>query len=306
MANFRLATSWLLLTVLTVVTAQETYTNAACISATPAMNACAQRWDSIRTEWYLILSRPISPPLTHLHSTKSNTLNTVWPGPCECAYFANDLPCFDDQALCAEQVWTQVPQWFRDGVSSCLMKDSSFTVRAALGNASGAMGNPFSVPDLPGKLTRAVDAGIASATSTPARTGASAILPSATSAVSQEAEGLSTGAKAGFGAGIGVVVVGIAFAAVLIARSRRRNSTNTNFGAHDSEKSVVSPPVKRAELHEQEKRAELHEHVQPAPVNEMPGTEERHEMWVRASTWLVELPADKSVRNSVRNSRLGG
>ncbi|EAT82804.1 hypothetical protein HBI56_066860 [Parastagonospora nodorum] len=293
MANLRLATSWLLLTVLTVVTAQETYTNAACISATPAMNACAQRWDSIRTE-----------------CTKSNTLNTVWPGPCECAYFANDLPCFDDQALCAEQVWTQVPQWFRDGVSSCLMKDSSFTVRAALGNASGAMGNPFSVPDLPGKLTRAVDAGIATATSTPARTGASAILPSATSARLQEAEGLSTGAKAGFGAGIGVVVVIIAFAAVLIARSHRRKSTNTNthFGAQDSEKSVVSPPVKRAELHDQEKRVELHEHahVQPAPVNEMPGTEERHEMWVRASTWLVELPAEKSVRNSVRNSRLGG
>jgi hypothetical protein len=78
--------SWLLLTIFTLTTcivAQETFTNAACITATPAMNSCAKRWDSIRTE-----------------CTKSNTLNTVWPGPCECAYFANDLPCFDDQALC--------------------------------------------------------------------------------------------------------------------------------------------------------------------------------------------------------------
>jgi hypothetical protein len=84
MANLR---QCLLLTILSTfystVAAQETYTNAACITATPAMNACAKRWDSIRTE-----------------CTKSNTLNTIWPGPCECAYFANDLPCFDDQALC--------------------------------------------------------------------------------------------------------------------------------------------------------------------------------------------------------------
>jgi hypothetical protein len=53
------------------------------------MNACAKRWDHIRTE-----------------CKNSNTLsNTVWPGPCECAYFANDLPCFDDQALCVRPVY---------------------------------------------------------------------------------------------------------------------------------------------------------------------------------------------------------
>jgi hypothetical protein len=84
-SHFRMP-SWLFFTTLAMTglsIAQETFTNAECMTAVPAMNSCAKRWDSIRTE-----------------CINANTVNTVWPGPCECAYFANDLPCFDNQALC--------------------------------------------------------------------------------------------------------------------------------------------------------------------------------------------------------------
>jgi hypothetical protein len=172
------------------------------------------------------------------------------------------------------------------------MKDSKFTVRAALGSASGVMGNPFTVQDLPGKLTRTVDAGVVSATGTPARTGVSPGLASATSTSQSEVESLSTGAKAGFGVGIGVGVVGIAIAAVLIARTRRKT---VEVGDVDAEKRAPSP----AELHDDE--ANIHQIASKAvyPENEMPGCEgKRFELGVRASTWLVELPGDKSSRNS--------
>ncbi len=56
------------------------------------MQSCASRWGSIRTE-----------------CTKAVTSNTVWPGPCECAYYANDLAYFDEWELCTYQVWTQIP-----------------------------------------------------------------------------------------------------------------------------------------------------------------------------------------------------
>jgi hypothetical protein len=66
----------------------ETYTNSECNNALSTMGSCASQWDSIR-----------------IACKSAVTTNTVWPGPCECGYFANDLPCFDDQALCAAQVW---------------------------------------------------------------------------------------------------------------------------------------------------------------------------------------------------------
>jgi hypothetical protein len=198
------------------------------------------------------------------------------------------MPCFDEQALCADQVWTQVPQWFRDGVSSCLMKDAGYTVRANLGSAVGAMGNPFTVKDLPGKATRTVDAGVI--TGTPAQTGATAALASATSAVNVD-EGLSTGAKAGFGVGIGLGVVLIAVVAFFIARSRKKT-----VPTQDAEKREPSP----FELHDEEAHIHQLSSKSAIPKSEMPGTSEpRYELGVRASTWLVELP----IQNSNRNSR---
>tara|TARA_R110002003_G_scaffold189_2_gene14709 strand:+ start:6297 stop:7133 length:837 start_codon:yes stop_codon:yes gene_type:complete len=256
--------------------AQETFTNAECRAQTTAMNACAKRWDSIRTE-----------------CTKRVTANTIWPGPCECAYFANDLPCFDEQALCAAQVWTQVPQWFRDGVSSCLMKDAGFTVRAALGSASGVMGNPFTVVGLAGRATRTsasagtgTGTGVGVGTATP---GAGMVRPTG---LSVGEEGLSVGAKAGFGVGIGVGVVMIAVAAFLIVRGRKKGAL-----VQDAEKKRGLAPV---ELHDED--AHIHQIASKTvyPSAEMEGSlAPRHELGVRASTWLVELP----IANSLRNSR---
>jgi hypothetical protein len=268
MKNLRLTSLWLLFTYLcTLIVAQETFTNSACISATPAMNECAKRWDSIRVE-----------------CKKNVTTNTVWPGPCECAYYANDLPCFDEQAFCAAQVWTQVPQWFRDGVSSCIMKDATYTVRANL----GSVGNPFTITNLPGLATRTIDTGVT--LGTPAQTGASAAMPSATRGT-DVSEGLSTGEKAGFGVGIGLGVVLVAVMAFFIARSRRKPVVTP-----DAEKRVPSP----AELNHDETQIYQLSSKTANAKSELPGClSPRYELGVRASTWLVELP----IQNSHRNSR---
>jgi hypothetical protein len=257
---------------LTHAAAQETYTNAACRAVTSTMNSCAKRWDSIRTE-----------------CTKRVTTNTVWPGPCECAYFTNDMPCFDEQEFCAAQVWTQVPQWFRDGVTSCLMKDANFTVRAQLGSAIGSMGNPFTVSGLAGKATRTVDAGVT--TPTPAQTRASASIPSATGAASTASESLSTGAKAGFGVGITVGVMLIALAAFFVNRSRRKPAQT-----EDAEKPKISSPQ---ELHDD--RIHIHQLSAKSvdPKTELSGNMSPKELGTRTSTWLGELP-NQSLRSGSR------
>jgi hypothetical protein len=172
------------------------------------------------------------------------------------------------------------------------MKDAKYTVRANLGSAVGVMGNPFTVQDLPGMATRtSVDAGVI--TGTPAQTGASAGLASATGVSDvNDRDGLSTGAKAGFGVGIGVGVVLIAVAAFLIARSRK-----APVQVADAEKRAASP----AELHDEEKKIYQLTSECVDPKTELSGClSPRYEMGVRASTWLVELP----VQNSNRNSRL--
>jgi hypothetical protein len=265
----------LLLSLFVACIAAETYTNPPCITAVPAMNACAKRWDSIRAD-----------------CTKRNTVNTVWPGPCECAYFANDLPCFDDQALCAAQVWTQVPQWFRDGVSSCIMKDAAYTVRANLGAAVGVMGNPFTVVGLAGKATRTVDAGVL--TGAPASMGASASVASVSATsipIVKKDDGLTVGAKAGFGVGISVGVVLIAIVAWMILRNRRKAVVQSQ----DAEKRAPSP----VELHDDEARIHMTEGQMVYPKCELQGSlAPRYELGVRASTWLVELPEKTSNRNS--------
>jgi hypothetical protein len=211
------------------------------------------------------------------------------------------MPCFDEQALCAAQVWTQVPQWFRDGVSSCLMKDAGFTVRANLGSATGVMGNPFTVRDLPGRLTRTT-ASVRVMETGGARTGAgiSPSIPSQTSMATSKPreEEMSIGAKAGFGVGIGLGVILIAVAAFLLVRSRRRP-----IPIEDAEmKRAMSP----AELHSTMAPAELHDaHIKEIagdavyPRNEMPGSlAPRFELGVRASTWMAELPSARSMRSS--------
>ncbi|KAL6709480.1 hypothetical protein ACN47E_001415 [Coniothyrium glycines] len=183
----------------TPIIAAETFTDASCNAVTATMTSCARRWDAIRQ-----------------NCTNSYGSNTVWPGPCECSYYANDLPCFDEQATCADQIWTQVPQWFRDGVTSCLMKDASYTIRAQLGTVE----NPFSITGLAGNATRTT-----ASSSGAAQTGS---LPNAVSATTTPItndpapRGLDNGAKIGIGVGIGIGVPILSFiiAFIVIRRSR--------------------------------------------------------------------------------------
>jgi len=174
------------------------------------------------------------------------------------------------------------------------MKDAGFTVRANLGSASGVMGNPFTVRDLPGRLTRTT-ASASGGGNGAAQTGASAGLASQTAIAESDvqvkkSEELSVGAKAGFGVGIGAGVILIALAAFLLVRSRKRPILPAEM---DTEKSHGLSPV---ELH----AAHAHQEADGKALNEMPGgTSQRFELGVRASTWLVELP----IANSMRNSR---
>jgi hypothetical protein len=174
------------------------------------------------------------------------------------------------------------------------MNDSAFTIRAALGNEIVyGKGNPFTIPGLPGAATRTSEV---AAQVTPAQTGASGALASSTS-VPESSEGstrddggLSTGAKAGFGVGIGIGTVLIAVAAILIARNRKKPVLVV-----DAEKTAPSPselPNEEAQIHHISSKAVY-------PKVEMEACEaRRHELGVRTSTWLVELPVDKSMRNS--------
>jgi hypothetical protein len=181
------------------------------------------------------------------------------------------------------------------------MKDAGFTVRAGLGSAVGAMGNPFTVRELPGRLTRTT-ASVSVMETGGARTGAgiSASMPSQTSmaAPKPREEEMSIGAKAGFGVGIGLGVILIAVAAFLLVRSRRRPIPTV-----DAEK---VRPMSPAELHSKMAPAELHDaHVKEIsgnavyPRNEMLGSlAPRFELGVRASMWMAELPSARSKRSS--------
>ncbi|KAI5367196.1 hypothetical protein Slin14017_G022320 [Septoria linicola] len=163
--------------------------------------SCAQRVDSLRTE-----------------CTKSYTTLTVWPGPCECSYYAQDLVCFDEQELCALQVWSQVPQWFRDGVSSCLAKDANYMVRAELGTFE----DPFTVSGLAGSLaSTTVDSGEATPVASPgssATVNASAT-SSSTGGPEQEQSKLTGGSIADIVLGV-LAFLGLIAAGILLHRRR--------------------------------------------------------------------------------------
>ncbi|KAF1843694.1 uncharacterized protein K460DRAFT_368554 [Cucurbitaria berberidis CBS 394.84] len=220
------------------ISGAETYSDASCNAVTSTMMSCARRWDAIRTE-----------------CTKTVNTNTVWPGPCECSYYANDLPCFDEQAPCADQVWTQVPQWFRDGVTSCLMKNENYTIRAQLGTVD----NPFLMTGVAGNATRVSVATARGASSTQtAQTGGTVPIPTASSTSTTDLDrssksaaastsGLSTGAKAGIGVGISVGVL-IVVAIVVLILKRRRAQTSRKVGGDESRGAEL--PDEDAKIHE--------------------------------------------------------
>ncbi|KAF2790312.1 hypothetical protein K505DRAFT_327660 [Melanomma pulvis-pyrius CBS 109.77] len=236
------------------------------------MSSCAARWEAIRTD-----------------CTNAVTTNTVWPGPCECGYYANDLPCFDEQVACAAQVWTQVPQWFRDGVTSCIMKDAGYTIRAQLGSVS----NPFLSSGLAGVLasssggsvevestkTSGGTGSLSSATLTSAQTGGSISTPTASPTGTPDptptpdnspsppkassSGGLSTGAKAGIGVGVALIMILLAVVAFFLVR-RRRRSTGIKKGAEQEQ--VVS------ELHGQDAKIYEAGSKNVYPDNELAGS----------------------------------
>lgn len=171
------------------------------------------------------------------------------------------------------------------------MKDAAFTVRAQLGGDLGRMGNPFTVQGLAGNATRTATS---TATFTPARAGGSVSMPTMTSTDRSEAsDGLSIGAKAGFGLGVGVGVILIVAMTLLIVRNRKKTAIPI-----DPEKRWEQAP---AELHDVD--ALIHQISSKAayPNLEMPGNlAVRHELPVRASVFVVELPSSFSNRNSTQ------
>lgn len=173
----------------------ESYTGA-CLAVQSTMQSCALRIDSLRTE-----------------RTKSYGTLTAWPGPCECTYYAQDLMCFDEQKLCASQAWSQVPAWFREGVTSCLEKDENYTVRAQLGSYS----DPFTVVGLARSLaTTTVNANGTDMSST-ARPGATISGPSSSAAgtinasSTSMASGVIAGITIGSIAGLSLIAMGAFF-----------------------------------------------------------------------------------------------
>lgn len=128
--------------------------------------------------------------------------------------------CFDEQEFCASQAWSQVPAWFRDGVTSCLAKDENYTVRAQLGTYF----DPFTVAGLAGSLattTANANGTIMSSTASP---GATVTGPSssATGAITvgspRMTGGVITGITIGTVAGLSLLATGA------YLWHRRRNS----------------------------------------------------------------------------------
>ncbi|KAH6663045.1 hypothetical protein B0J14DRAFT_570575 [Halenospora varia] len=218
-----------------------------------SMQVCASRWDSIRTE-----------------CTKTITTNTIWPGPCECSYYANDLPCFDEFAICAYQAWTQVPSWFREGVTSCIGKVPGYTIRAQLGSTD----NPFTIASLTNGATLATQGGSSSSSGTPASSGSAVTglgsgssiasstglsstssisstvsntpnVPSSTGTTPPPRAGLSTGQKTGIGVGVAVFAIILLVVAFLGFWWRRR---------HLQRKHTESGGFEKPELPNNEKR----------------------------------------------------
>jgi len=120
------------------------------------------------------------------------------------------MACFDEYALCANQVWTQAPDWFREGAISCYEKNSSYTIRAQLG--------PVSNPWYATTLSRSTSGG-----AIPSQTGAG--IPSATgnNTAITGSRGLSTGAKIGIGIGSvsGIILIAGVVGIYLFLRRRR-------------------------------------------------------------------------------------
>lgn len=200
----------------------ESYTGA-CLAVQNTMQSCAARIDSLRTE-----------------CTKSYGSLTAWPGPCECTYYAEDLMCFDEQELCASQAWSQVPAWFREGVTSCLAKDGNYTVRAQLGTYS----DPFTVAGLAGSLATTTGNANGSNTSSTASPGAAVTGSSTTNGTmavgaARLAGGSIAGVAVGAVAGLGLIATG----AYLFYRRRKSKVASADKSTEETYELHAQPAV---------------------------------------------------------------
>jgi hypothetical protein len=127
--------------------------------------------------------------------------------------------CFDEQESCASQAWSQVPTWFRDGVTTCVAKDRKYTIRAQLGTYS----NPFTVVGLAGSLATTTATTNENGTSSTASPGATNTgLSSPTAGIANEGSvtmsgGVIAGVVLGTAAGLGLIATG----AYLLYRHRK-------------------------------------------------------------------------------------
>ncbi|GAB7323447.1 hypothetical protein MBLNU13_g05899t1 [Cladosporium sp. NU13] len=219
----------------------ESYTGA-CLAVQSTMQSCASRIDSLRGE-----------------CTKSYGTLTDWPGSCECTYYAQDLMCFDEQELCASQAWSQVPAWFREGVTSCLAKDENYTVRAQLGTYS----DPFTVVGLAGSLATTTANANGTATSSTAGPGATISGPSSSAAgtINADSATMTGGVIAGITIG-SVVGLGLITTGAYLFRRRR----NLKLALAQKNKKSVG------EFHELHSHPALHE-SDNRPLYEKHGTD---------------------------------
>jgi len=250
----------------------ESYTGACAISSIySSFQECAHRADSLRAI-----------------CTSSYGSLTVWPGPCECSFYAQDLACFDEKTFCASQIWSQASQWFRDGVTTCLGNDKNYEVKAQIGTFE----NPFTITGLPGINATISSACPASTSALATPTGNGTARGALSPSFPLSSTKLSSGAIAGavIGSFIGCLLVALA-AYLFLRQAKKKRDMEAEA---EREKNLV-PELhdKDAIIHMKETKENCHEMPQAEPP-ELKGDEYAVEA---DSGEIHELESPKSPRS---------
>lgn len=149
--------------------------------------------------------------------------------------------CFDEQELCASQAWSQVPAWYREGVTSCLAKDENYTVRAQLGTYS----DPFTVVGLAGSLATTTANGNGTGTSPTASPGAAVPGPSSSKngTMALGSARLAGGSVAGITVGCVAGLSLIATGAYFLYRRRKSKLAPTDKSTDEAYELHAQPAV---------------------------------------------------------------
>jgi hypothetical protein len=161
--------------------------------------------------------------------------------------------CFDEQELCASQVWSQVPAWFREGVTSCLAKDENYTIRAQLGTYS----DPFTVDGLAGSLATTTPNANGTGISPTASPGATVTGPSssATGVITANSTRMTGGITAGITIGSVAGFSLIATGAYLLHRRYKSKLALANKGIDEAHELHAHPAI-----HESDDRPSYEKH----------------------------------------------